>query len=89
VGFEWDARKAAFNLRKHGVSFPFASEALFDPNRFERLDDSEDYGETRWITIGLAGRFVIVVVHVLRGDDIRIISARRATRNEVQIYWNR
>jgi hypothetical protein len=89
VCFEWDARKAAFNLRKHRVSFPFATRVFQDANRLERLDDSEDFNETRWIVIGLAGEFVVAVIYKLRGGNIRIISARRTTRNEVEIYWNR
>jgi uncharacterized protein len=89
VTFEWDEPKAALNLRKHGVSFLAATQVFRDANRSERLEDSEDYGETRWIVIGLAGDFVVTVVYALRTDNIRIISARRATRNEVEIYWNR
>ncbi len=89
MGFEWDPRKAATNFRKHGVDFRFAVEAFRDPERVERLDDSEDYGETRWHAIGLAGQALLAVIYVLRGDDIRIISARKADRNEFQSYWNR
>jgi uncharacterized DUF497 family protein len=63
--------------------------SLRDPHRMERLDDADDYGETRWIVIGLVDGFLLVVVYVLRQDNIRIISARKANRNESKDYWNR
>ncbi|HUY81399.1 MAG TPA: BrnT family toxin [Acidobacteriaceae bacterium] len=86
--FEWDAKKAASNLRKHGVSFPFASRALLDEHRIEQLDDRENYGETRFITIGLVADFEIVVIYTLREENIRIISARKADLHEIEAYWN-
>jgi hypothetical protein len=89
VTFEWDEPKAALNLRKHGVSFLAATQVFQDANRFERLEDSEDYGETRWIVIGLAGQTVIVLIYVLRGDNIRVVSARKRDRDEIETYWNR
>lgn len=85
---EWDARKAATNLRKHGVSFPFAVGIFLDENRIERVDDMNDYGETRFVTIGLVDGFEIVVVYTLRQDKIRMISARKADPHEIEAYWN-
>lgn len=87
--FEWDARKAAANLRKHGISFPFATRVFLDENRIERVDDGEDYGEGRFVTTGLIDGFEVVVVYTLRTEWVRIISAREADRYEIEAYWNR
>jgi uncharacterized DUF497 family protein len=89
VEFEWDSRKAASNLRKHGIPFPFAVRVFLDENRMERLDQDADDREERWITVGIAEDLEIVVVYTLRAETVRIISARRANRNERQEYWNR
>jgi len=83
--FEWDAKKAATNLRKHGVSFEIVRLAFADPNAI--VD-----GELRWLIIGIVpGRSTMLsVAHLWRESDlrstIRIISARRATRSERRIY---
>lgn len=87
--FEWDSRKATANLRKHGISFPFATLVFLDENRIEREDDREGYGEQRWITVGLAGAFEVTVLYTARENRIRIISARKADSYERQAYWNR
>lgn len=87
--FEWDSRKAAFNLKKHRISFPLAAEIFLDKNRIERRDGDNDYGEDRWITIGLVDEIEIVVGYTVRNDNIRIISARKANSHERQAYWNR
>jgi uncharacterized DUF497 family protein len=87
VEFQWDTRKAESNLRKHGVSFSFAMKVFQDSNRLERLEDSEDYGETRWVVIGLAGQILVTAIYVWRGDDIRFISVRKADRDETEAYW--
>ena len=86
---EWDPDKAKANRVKHGVSFPDAEAVLFDPHGITREDDSAD-GEERFVTLGLdaLGR-VLVVVYTYRGDTLRIISARKATRNEVRTYERR
>jgi len=88
VEFEWDEAKAESNLHKHGVPFPFAARAFLDPERIEHVDDREEYGETRWITVGLVDEFEIIVVYTLREERIRILSARKADRNEREAYWN-
>lgn len=86
--FEWDSRKAQTNLRKHGVPFRFASAVFLDKRRLERVDTSEEYGEDRWITVGLAGDIELTVVYTMRSERIRIISARKADRYEREAYWN-
>src|SRR3546814_12106563 len=79
---EWDDEKAASNLTKHRVAFEDAARVFFDPNRLDRHDGREDYGEDRFLTIGLVGTVELAVVYTVRGDSIRIISARKAERSE-------
>lgn len=84
--FEWDENKSAGNLRKHGISF---SEAIliFEGPTISWADDRLDYGEIRWVSIGLIREVVTVtVVHTDRSGRIRIISARIANRRERRIY---
>ncbi len=81
--FEWDARKAEANLRKHRVSFDAAVTVFYDPlaATFDDLDHSLEEG--RLVTVGYSaqGR-LLVVCHTERGDSVRLISARRATPRE-------
>jgi uncharacterized DUF497 family protein len=86
--FEWDEQKAARNARKHAVSFRFAARVFLDPRRLEWADNRAPYGEPRWITIGLVEGFEIAVVYALRGETVRLISARKAQRHEREDYWN-
>ncbi len=85
--FEWDDAKASANLRKHGIGFAFATSVFRDLFAIEWLDDREHRGEARMVLLGMAERTLLVVVYVERGDRIRLISARRATRNEQDIYF--
>lgn len=81
--FEWDASKAAINLRKHGVSFEEGCAVFGDPLAGTIPDSTHSTGEARFATIGMTpAQRVIVVVHTDRQDRIRIISARPATRAE-------
>lgn len=85
MNYQWDKAKAAANRRKHGVRFPDAV-AVFGDDRAITIED--DYlEEERFVTIGVdaIGR-VLVVVYTYRGNDIRLISARRATTIEQQYY---
>ena len=84
--FQFDPKKAAFNLRKHGVSFADAEGVFLDPLAIQQPDPDAE-GEERFIAVGMgsAGR-VLVVVYTLRGGEFRLISARRATRREVKDY---
>jgi uncharacterized DUF497 family protein len=82
--FEWHDAKAEANLRARGVSFDLAKTVFKD---IERLDDREDYGESRFVVIGMAeGNVVLFVAFTEREGRIRIISARRATQNEEADY---
>lgn len=90
LAFEWDARKAASNLEKHGMTFEEARTVFLDERAIEFLDPDHSIDEDRFIMLGLSVRpQVLVVCHCLRESDavIRLISARRATRNEERVYW--
>jgi len=85
VLFEWDERKRQANLAKHHIDFQDARR-VFDGPVFETVDSR--LGEDRVVAIGLIEGIEIVVVYVMRGKRRRIISARRAHRNERQDYAN-
>ena len=87
IGFEWDDIKAAANLRDHRVSFEQAALACSDPFAVEWLDERENYGEERCVLLGLYGREVLYVAYTERGDNIRIIMARRAEKHEQDRYY--
>jgi len=85
--FEWDERKAASNERKHGVSFEEAQSVFYDPRAI--TINHPDYAKTemRFIDIGMSNENrVLVVVYTERENRIRIISARKAARNERKQY---
>ena len=85
--FEWDANKAAVNTIKHGVSFEEAATAFGDPLSITVADPDHSIDESRFVLIGRTVRDqIVVVVHTERGDNIRIISARLATRRESKDY---
>ena len=85
--YEWDPKKAEKNLSKHDVYFDEASSVFDDPNFITFLDEEHSFDEERYITIGLStkGR-LLLVAHTERNDRIRIISARKATKNEEAFY---
>ena len=88
LNFEWHAAKAEANLEAHGVSFDLATTVFKDPLAVERLDDRQDYGEQRFVIIGMAeDRVVLFVAYTEREERIRIISARRATQYEQDDYF--
>lgn len=85
--FEWDYRKAESNVQKHGVSFDEAVSVFADAMAltFSDSDNSETEDRSRTYGISNKGR-LLVVVHTERKNNIRIISARKATQNEKTIY---
>ena len=87
LDIEWDEEKARQNARKHLVSFEEAATVFSDPLSLT-IDDPLHFGrEIRFITVGRSGRErLLVVAHTERGDTIRIISARTATRSERITY---
>jgi uncharacterized DUF497 family protein len=89
--FEWDPRKAAANLAKHGVSFEEAATVFADPNGLDGPDLGHSNGETRRLRLGRsASRRILMVAYTLRssvnGETIRIISARKSSRKERTAY---
>jgi hypothetical protein len=88
--FEWDEEKAAGNLEKHGVTFEEASTVFMDLLSLTISDPLHSADEKRFVTVGeSAEREILVVVHTQRDTQIRIISAREATRKERQDYEGR
>ena len=85
--FEWDPHKADSNLKKHGVSFQEAASVLGDILSITYPDPDRSATEHRFITVGMSrsGR-VLMVAHTDRGGNIRIISARKTTRQERKYY---
>lgn len=88
--FEWDDQKARENLKKHGVTFGEATEVFYDPDALEGYDIEHSGIEQRFFIIGLSSRRLLYVVYAERvGDVVRIISARKANRLELQDYEHR
>ena len=86
VKFEWDDAKNDTNMRKHGIGFEQA-QLIFDGPTLDVVDDRQDYGETRIVSLGLLeGVVVLSVAHTDREGRIRLISARKASRKERTIY---
>jgi len=89
IRFEWDLRKARENLRSHGVSFQEAQSVFYDDYAIQFYDEDHSRGEDRFLLLGLSDLArMLIVVHAVpgEGDVIRIISARRATRDERAHY---
>jgi uncharacterized DUF497 family protein len=91
---EWDIAKASENLRKHSVSFPEAIEIFEDPFALTLSDTEHSVDEDRYVTLGLCKRLdILLVVHTYRlvppHEVLRIISARKATQNERNMYIRR
>lgn len=86
VDIEFDPSEAASNVRKHGVGFADAEQALRDPLAVT-IEDPDAESEQRFVTLGMdsLGR-VLVVVYTLRGERVRLISARKASRGESEQY---
>jgi uncharacterized protein len=84
--FEWDEDKRLANIKNHGIDFVDVSE-VFDGDIFTVEDDRYSYGEQRFVTFGLLKGSVVAVVNTDRGEFIRIISVRKATKNEYRTYF--
>ncbi len=87
IEFEWDEQKRLSNLQKHGIDFVRACQ-IFDSYTVEFEDNRYDYGEDRYIAIGETNGQILTVTYTYRGDAIRLISARKATRYERNIYYS-
>lgn len=84
--FQFDFQKSKSNLKKHKISFSDAESVFYD-NLAIHQEDINSEGELRFVAIGMGcdGQ-ILVVVYTQRGDEIRLISVRKATRNEVKCY---
>jgi uncharacterized protein len=89
IKFDWDNAKSKANILKHGVSFEEAITVFDDENTLFIFDGRFDYGEERFAAIGASGIRILFVVHTDKNETIRIISARRATKSEVNQYVRR
>ena len=87
IAFEWDRRKDSANRRKHGVGFAEASTVFDDPLSITVPDPDHGRDEDRFVIVGMSGkRRLLIVVHTIRGERIRLISARSATKHERSKY---
>ena len=84
--YSWDEQKRKANIRKHGLDFGDAANVFRGPT-FTFEDTRFDYKEQRWITIGLLGQTVVVMVHTESQNEIHLISMRKAQKNEQEIFY--
>lgn len=87
MSYEWDEEKNRANIIKHHISFQVAQHVFDDVNRLEIYDSEHSASEDRYIAIGKVGA-VLFVVFTERKDNIRIISARKATSKERRLYYD-
>jgi uncharacterized protein len=85
AGFEWDDEKSRRNLAKHGIDFDDAKEVFYRP---VIIRQSNRDNEERWVAVGYSENRLVAVIFTRRADVIRIISARRARKNEEREYSN-
>ena len=89
--FEWDKRKENANIKKHGISFEEARTTFYDENAVQFYDPDHSSEEDRFILLGVSHKLnALVVCHCFREEEttVRIISARKADRDETKIYWS-
>ncbi|OOF51005.1 hypothetical protein BKK54_04745 [Rodentibacter genomosp. 1] len=87
AGFEWDKNKAEINERKHGINFTEAVSVFYDDDALLIPDPDHSFLEERFLLLGRSEKSnVLVVVHCERDNNIRIISARKATKREINQY---
>lgn len=88
--FEWDDEKEKINIVKHGIDFTTAARVFKDENRLELYDEAHSDTEDRYITIGIIDgiAYLVMVVYTEREESIRLISARKATKQERRMYYD-
>jgi len=89
--FEWDKRKENVNIKKHGISFEEARTTFYDENAVQFFDPDHSDEEDRFILLGVSHRLnTLVVCHCFREEEtkVRIISARKADKDEANVYWS-
>lgn len=87
---EWDDRKEKTNIKKHGISFDEARTVFYDENAVQFFDPDHSEDEDRFILLGISFKLrVLVVCHCFRKSEtvVRIISARKADKDEERVYW--
>ncbi|MDE1921118.1 MAG: BrnT family toxin [Candidatus Omnitrophica bacterium] len=90
IRFDWDKSKAALNKKRHGISFDEAITIFYDDDALEFHDPDHSDREDRFLIVGLSFKTrILIVSHCVKeaGSAIRIISARKATKQEAQRYW--
>jgi uncharacterized DUF497 family protein len=91
IVFEWDKRKENANIRKHGISFEDARTTFYDDNAIQFYDPDHSTEEDRFILLGVSHKLsALVVCHCFRDEEtvVRIISARKANKDESNFYWS-
>lgn len=86
--FAWSERKRALNVKEHGLDFVDAP-SVFEGLTYTFKDDRLHYGEQRFITLGLLAGIPVSIAHTENDHEIRVISFRKATRREAQIYFSK
>jgi len=89
IRFEWDSAKERANIKKHGVSFDEACSVFYDDFAVQFFDEEHSSDEDRFLMLGISSKSrMLMICHCQResGDVIRIVSARKATRNESKFY---
>jgi uncharacterized DUF497 family protein len=89
--FKWDKRKENANIKKHGISFEEARTSFYDENAIEFFDPDHSDEEDRFILLGVSHKLnALVVCHCFKEEEttVRIISARKADKDEANIYWS-
>ena len=90
--FEWDKKKERINIKKHGISFEEASSAFYDEKAIQFFDPDHSEDEDRFILLGISFKLrILVVCRCFRESEtvVRLVSARKADRDEQQEYWRR
>ena len=90
ISFSWDNRKNEANKKKHGVSFDEAKTVFYDENAIRYFDPDHSDDEDRFLMVGVSQKLrILIVCHCFREEDsvVRIISARKATKGEEDVYW--
>lgn len=85
MALEWDSKKNQINIEKHGIDF-CDSYKIFENPIITKIDERINYREKRWIGIGKLEQVNVVLVYTKRGNNIRIISIRKANKIERKIY---
>ena len=91
IEFEWDSKKEKANTKKHGVTFEEARTSFYDEHALQFFDPEHSEDEDRFILLGISFKLnTLVVCHCFRKDEkiVRIISARKADKNEAKAYWS-